>query len=186
MADAVGEMLIDDGQAWFALRNLRPVHAKVSAYDELKKFNVRCYTPVGYRLVVVGGKSVCQEMPLIPDLLFAKSTRKQLDEIIEKIPKLQYRYKIGARRTPITVRSIDMERFISAVEAADTPRFYAPDEVTPAMRSRKIRIIGGRLDGCVGTLITTRGSKAKRLLIELPNLLAASVEVEADYIQLVD
>lgn len=53
------------------------------------------------------------------------------------------------------------------------------------MHNRSIRIIGGLLDGYEGTLITTRGSRVKRLLVELPNLLAVGVEVNPDYIQLV-
>ena len=53
------------------------------------------------------------------------------------------------------------------------------------MHKRKIRIIGGRLDGFEGYLLTVRGSKVKRLLVELPTLLAASVEVEPEYIQLI-
>ncbi|EEC95409.1 hypothetical protein PRABACTJOHN_03209 [Parabacteroides johnsonii DSM 18315] len=57
--------------------------------------------------------------------------------------------------------------------------------MTPEMRNRKIRIIGGQLDGYTGTLVTIRGSKTKRLLVELPTLLAASIEVEAEYIQLI-
>lgn len=53
------------------------------------------------------------------------------------------------------------------------------------MLNRKIRIIGGQLDGYIGTLVTTRGSKTKRLLVELPMLLAAAVEVNTEYIQLI-
>ena len=52
------------------------------------------------------------------------------------------------------------------------------------MRNRRIRIIGGNLDGYEGSLITTRGSKVKRLLVEIPMLLAATVEVETEFIQL--
>ena len=53
------------------------------------------------------------------------------------------------------------------------------------MVTRKIRIIGGKLDGYIGTLLTTRGSKHKRLLVKLPMFLAASVEVEPEFIQLI-
>jgi len=54
------------------------------------------------------------------------------------------------------------------------------------MLKRRIRIVGGPLDGYEGTLLTTRGSKVKRLLVEIPHLLAAGVEVNPDFIQLVD
>ena len=58
------------------------------------------------------------------------------------------------------------------------------EEITPAMRNRKIRIIGGPLHGYEGSLVTVRGTTVKRLLVELPMLLAAAVEVEPEFIQL--
>ena len=53
------------------------------------------------------------------------------------------------------------------------------------MLNRPIRIVGGPLDGYEGTLITTRGSKVKRLLVEIPQLLSVGVEVNPEYIQFV-
>ena len=170
---------------WFAMRDLKRRHAKLPAYKLFENLKVRYFTPMVHRLVVVNGKRVDQEVPFMQDLLFVKDTRVHLDLIVESNPKLQYRYKIGVQHTPIIVPTADMERFIYAVESSENPKFYALNEVTPDMVNRKIRIIGGKLDGYTGTLLTTRGSKVKRLLVELPSLLAASVEVEAEYIQLV-
>lgn len=170
---------------WFAMRDLKRRHAKLPAYKLFENLKVQYFTPMVHRLVVVKGKRIDQEVPFMQDLLFVKDTREHLDLIMESIPKLQYRYKIGVQHTPIIVPTAEMERFIYAVESSENPKFYALNEVTPEMINRKIRIIGGKLDGYTGTLVTTRGSKVKRLLVELPSLLAASVEVEAEYIQLV-
>ena len=170
---------------WFAMRDLKRRHAKLPAYKLFENLKVQYFTPMVHRLVVVNGKRVDQEVPFMQDLLFVKDTKEHLDSIVEKTPKLQYRYKLGVQHTPIIVPTTDMERFIHAVEASDNPRFYSPNEVTPDMRNRQIRIIGGQLDGYIGTFVTTRGSKTKRLLVELPALLAASIEVEAEYIQFV-
>lgn len=170
---------------WFAMRDLKRRHAKLPAYKLLESLQVTYFTPMVHRLVVVKGKRIDQEVPFMPDLLFVKDTREHLDQIVETTPKLQYRYKIGVQHTPIVVPTADMERFIYAVESSENPKFYSLNEVTPDMTNREIRIIGGKLDGYTGTLVTTRGSKVKRLLVELPSLLAASVEVEAEYIQLV-
>lgn len=63
-------------------------------------------------------------------------------------------------------------------------KYYRPEEITPAMRNRRIRIIGGPLHGYEGSLVTVRGTTVKRLLVELPMLLAAAVEVEPEFIQL--
>ncbi len=175
---------LQENLQWFAMRDLKRRHAKLPAYKMFKGLKMQYFTPMIHRLVVVNGKREDQEVPFMQDLLFVKDTREHLDLIVEKTPKLQYRYKLGVQHTPIVVPNADMERFIYAVESSNNPKFYAPNEVTPDMVNRKIRIIGGKLDGYVGTLVTTRGSKTKRLLVELPTLLAASVVVEPEYIQL--
>ena len=84
----------------------------------------------------------------------------------------------------MTVTDKDMNDFIRAVESSSRPQFYRPEEITPDMRKRKTRIIGGRLNNYEGFLLTVRGSKRRRLIVEIPTLLAAAVEVEPEYIQL--
>lgn len=85
----------------------------------------------------------------------------------------------------MTVADRDMEHFIRAVNATESPKYYLPEEIIPAMYGRKIRIEGGPLSGYEGSLLTTRGSKVKRLLVELEGFLAVGVEVAPEYIQLI-
>ena len=50
---------------------------------------------------------------------------------------------------------------------------------------KQIRIIGGRLNGFEGRLMSKKGSKFKRLLIDLRECnLAAAIQVESEFIQL--
>ena len=58
------------------------------------------------------------------------------------------------------------------------------EELTPAMYGRMIRIEGGPLDGYEGRLLSIRGSRVKRLIVEIPGLLVAAVEVDPVYIRL--
>lgn len=176
---------IEDVKQWFVMRDLKRRNAKLPAYMLLKEMKVECFTPMMQQLVSVKGKRESQEVPFMQDLLFVKETRERLDPIVESIPTLQYRYKIGAQRTPMIVRDVDMERFIHAVSTTESPQYYRPEEISADMLKRKIRIIGGQLDGYEGYLLTVRGSKTKRLLVEIPSLLAASVQVEPEYIQLI-
>ena len=85
----------------------------------------------------------------------------------------------------MTVADRNMEHFIRAVNATESPKYYLPEEIIPAMYGRKIRIEGGPLSGYEGSLLTTRGSKVKRLLVELEGFLAVGVEVAPEYIQLI-
>ena len=177
--------LTTDERQWFVMRDLKRRNAKRPAYLMFKDKGIEFFTPMVHKLLTIHGKREDREVPFMQDLLFVKETKEKLDVIVEAIPTLQYRYKLGVQHTPIVVRNTDMERFIKAVEATENPKYYRPEEITPDMLNRKIRIIGGQLDGYIGTLVTTRGSKTKRLLVELPMLLAAAVDVETEFIQLI-
>ena len=170
---------------WFVMRDLKRANAKQQAYQILKEKNIEVYTPMKTRLCVVKGEQIRKEVPCIPDLLFVHTTRETLDPIVQNIPTLQYRWLRNKYREPMTVPDAEMERFIRAVHASALPKYYLPEEITTEMYNRPIRIVGGLLDGYEGMLLTTRGSKVKRLLVEIPHLLAVGVEVNPDYIQLI-
>ena len=174
----------DDACQWFVMRDLTRPNAKQPAYKLLDGLNIRTFTPMVWKLMLNHGKRERRQLPFIHDLLFVYASRAELDSVVETTPMLQYRYLRGGYKVPMTVRAADMQRFMHAVRFSSSPQYYRPDEVTPSMRNRRIRIIGGNLDGYEGSLITTRGSKVKRLLVEIPMLLAATVEVETEFIQL--
>lgn len=54
---------------------------------------------------------------------------------------------------------------------------------TPSMYGRRIRIVGDKLDGYEGSLITISGSRVKCLFVALPRLLAVGVEVNLEYVK---
>lgn len=170
---------------WFVLRDLKRANSKQPAYKLFEEKNVEYFTPIKSKLVVVKGKQIRKEVPCIPDLLFVHDSREVLDPIIDEVPTVQYRWVRNKYREPMVVSDAEMERFIHAVSVSGIPKYYLPEEITPAMLNRKIRILGGPLDGYEGTLLTLRGSKVKRLLVEIPGLLLAGVEVNPDYIQFI-
>ena len=71
------------------------------------------------------------------------------------------------------------------MESSENPRYYTPKEITPNMIGREVRIVGGLLDGYEGCLQKMQGARVKRLFEEIPDLLAAAVEVQPEYIQLI-
>ena len=170
---------------WFVMRDLKRTNAKLPAYKLLDGKKMEVFVPMKWHLVTRKGVRVREEVPFIQDLLFVHETQNNLDAVVEKIPTLQYRWLRNTWREPMTVADTDMERFINAVNASEFPQYYLPEEVTPAMYGRKIRIIGGTLDGYEGRLMTTRGSKVKRLLVELKGFLAVGVDVNPEYIRIV-
>ena len=169
---------------WFAMRDLKRVNAKLPAYKQLAEAGMEVFTPMTTRLVVKDGKSTRVEVPVMQDLLFVNESRQNLDPIVAKTPTLQYRFKKGGKQgEAITIPAADMSRFIDATQAANNPKYYSADEISPLLCGRKIRMIGGPLEGHEGNLQTVRGSKTKQLIITLPSLLAVSVDINDEYIE---
>lgn len=175
----------DEKVQWYVMRDLKRSNAKLPAYKLLERNKVKVFVPMSWRLVMKRGKYVREKVPFIQDLLFVHESRSKLDPIVNKTPTLQYRWLRNTWRTPTTVPDADMERFMLAVNASESPEYYLLEEVTPNMYGRKICIIGGPLDGYEGHLITKRGSKVKYLLVELKGYLSVSVEVDPEYIQII-
>lgn len=171
---------------WFVMRDLKRSNTKLPAYKMLSEAGFEVFTPMKWELVMEKGKKVRREVPVIKDLLFVHTEKTLLDPIVEQNDTLQYRYlKGGGYQNPMTVREVEMQRFIQAVQASDNPCYYLPEEITPSMYGKEIRITDGPLANCTGRLMTVRGSKVKRLLVELPNLLTVAVTIDQAYIQLI-
>lgn len=171
--------------SWFVMRDLKRPNAKQPAYLQLSAAGFEVFTPMKMQLACRGGRRIREERPFLPDLLFVHSVRSSLDAYVKLIPTLQYRYVRGAYCVPMTVDEREMSRFIHAVRSTETPRFYLPTELDASMYGRQVRIVGGTLDGYSGRLLSLRGTRVRRLLVEIPNLLTVAIEVSPEYIQLV-
>ena len=170
----------------YVMRDLKRPNAKLPAYKQLSDEHLEVFTPMQWRLKLKNGKRIREEVPFMQDLLFIHDTREVLDLFVRKIPTLQYRYqKGGGYCQPMMVADLDMERFIRAVRGSENPKYYLPEEISDTMYGRMIRIIGGPFEGYEGRLLTTRGSKVKRLLVELPNFFSVGVEVNPDLIEII-
>ena len=182
---SVSSPKVSEAPRWYVMRDLKRANAREHAYQLFQEHQMEVFTPMKWQLGTVKGKQVRKEVPYMADLLFVHDTRQHIDPIVESHPTIQYRWLRNKFREPMTVSEAEMNRFIQAVRSTESPRYFMPEEITPSMLGRPIRMIGGSLDGYEGTLLTVRGSKVKRLLVELPGLLTVGVEVDPDYIQFV-
>lgn len=174
----------DIGKHWFAMRDLKRTNALLPAYKQLSELGMEVFTPMATCIFNRRGKRIRAEVPVMHDLLFVNETRKNLDPIVAKTPTLQYRFKKGGKQgEPIVVPNEDMERFISVIQSTDNPKFYSADEITSLMCGRTIRMVGGILNGYEGKLQTVRGSKTKRLIVTLSSLMAVSVAINDEFIE---
>ncbi len=176
---------------WYVLRDLARPNAKHPAYQRLLAMPEMAgyvFVPLKQRVFTEFGKRVVRFVPYMPDLIFVHKTRKELDPIVREMELLQYRYVRGGRQyEAMSVRHKDFEKFKEAVEQTDRVEYFSYEEVSPRLYGKQIRIIGGRLNGFVGRLMSKKGSKNKRLLIDLQECnLSAAIQVESEYIQVLE
>lgn len=173
-----------DRVRWYVLRDLKRANAKTHAYQMLENLGIEVFTPMTWKLMTRDGRREKVHIPVMPDLVFAHSSTSVLDPIISTTPTLQYRFIRGGYCLFMTVGDKDMEIFKKAIETDDSPKYYRPEEITAAMCGKSIKIEGGPLDGYEGRLLSVRGSKVKRIMVELPGLLVAAVEVQPEFIRI--
>lgn len=171
---------------WYVMRDLKRANAGNAAFRLLEEAGLEVFTPREWRVRTRRGKRVRECVAVLPDLLFVHASREELAPYLEKIPTLQYRYLRGGYCRPMVVADAEMERFIRAAALSEEPRYYLPDEITGAMRFRHIRVVGGPLDGYEGRLLSVRGSKVRRLMVELPGFLSVAVEVSPEMVEVLE
>ena len=174
---------------WYVLRDLARPNAKNPAYKQLQampEMKDCVFVPLKQHVFMEFGKRVVRFIPYMPDLVFVHKSKEELDPIVRKIKLLQYRYVHGGKQfEAMSVRAQDFEKFRDAVEHSDNVEYYSYEEVSPRIYGKQIRIIGGRLNGFEGRLMGKKGSKFKRLLVDLRECnLSAAIQVESEYIQL--
>ncbi len=171
---------------WFVMRDLKRRNSNSLAVHDLGNAGLEVFTPMTQMIMTIGGQRQRRDVPVIQDLLFVHEAKDAIDPYVEMYPTLQYRYLFGKTKDePMTVRNDEMEKFIFAVGNTDAPKFYRPGELTETMYGRKVRIMGGMLDHYEGRLLSVKGMRKRRLIVELPGLITAAVEVEPDYIQII-
>lgn len=171
---------------WYVLRDFKKRNAKSPGYKLLPELGIRSFTPMHWVVSARLGKRVREYVPVIQSLLFAYGTKEELNQIIEKENALQFQYRRGAGRNYfMTVPDAEMERFIKAVNNDPAPIYFTPEELTPDKIGKEIRVNGGPLDGYTGVLLKMRGTRKRRLLVKIEGFLAAAVEVNPDFVQLI-
>ncbi len=171
---------------WFVLRDLKRRNSNSLAVFELQNAGLEVFTPMTQMIMRVGGRRQRRDVPVIQDLLFVHESKENLDPYVSRCRTLQYRYLLGkTKEEPMTVRDDEMEKFIHAIDKSTSSLYYGPGELSDTMYGKKVRIMGGILDGYEGHLLSVKGMRKRRIIVELPGIITAAVEVEPDFIQIV-
>lgn len=169
---------------WFAMS--APYRREQRARDIFIQAGLECFLPMRYQLVDAGrGKKKRELRPAVPNLIFVKARRDDLQRVKSASGIVQYLTRPdGERNIPITVPDAQMDDFRRAIQhSLDNYIYLSPSEIDIA-KGRKVRIIGGQLNGLEGVFMKVKGARSRRLVIMLDGLGAVAAEVNPDFIEL--
>lgn len=175
----------EDSRLWFAMS--APYRREIKAKELFEEAGLEYFLPMKYVLVEVsGGRKKRELRPAVPSLIFVKATRKEIQFLKDERGIIQYICRPeGERNVPIVVPTVQMENFRRAIEnSLNNFIYFLPEEINIA-KGKRVRIIGGALNGCEGTFMKVKGARSRRLVIMLEGLGAVAAEVNPDLIELI-
>ena len=148
----------------------------------MERSGIEVFVPMCYRIVESrSGVKSRKFVPAIHNLLFARSTREELQQLKEGVSYLQFRVRPEmGRNVPIVVPDEQMAHFMATCKAENANlRYLLPEEVE-LDKGTPVRIIGGVLDGALGRLLKVKGSRKKSVVVSIEGLASVAISEVSD------
>ena len=170
---------------WFVLRaykNEKKAEEVLGGENGLPYF-----IPKQYAVRVYHGKKTKQLVPVIPGLVFVRAGQKAICDFKKRHNFLQFvmRTRNAADKNYLIVPDKQMADFMRvAGQYEANVSYYNPEELH-LEKGARVRILGGPFDGVEGVFMKVEGARARRLVVQIPNTLAAVVSVEPDLVEVI-
>lgn len=163
---------------WYAMNAFRG--GALSVQNMLTKLEIENFVPKHHGTVIVKGNKIKHLLkPIIPSLIFIKSTFSELDEICHTTQNLHFRYtKIhgGNRNVPISIPNEDMERFIEFIDGNEEHINYITDpDVLNIEVGERVRITEGPFVGKEAIFMKLANVTKRQIVVKIEGVLGASV-----------
>lgn len=186
---------------WYAIGSLNRQN-ELKIRDAFRTEGKECFVPLRYDVVTVkdrvkkGQKSPRGQslehkerrlVPAIPGLVFLKAyapVEQMKDDFRFRKESVFLRKSTFTNKEDyLTVSDHDMENFIAFSEkAGEKITYFSPGEIQ-LRPGDKIRVNGGLYDGREGIIMRVKGKRKKQLVVSIPGILFASVEMEPDLVE---
>ena len=174
-------------QIWFTLGCISP-QRELRVRDDARKNGLASFVPLQYTVKKIRGQKQRALIPAITGMIFVKGTLDELKDYIQKshYPIYLKKSTFSNKEDFLTVPTHAMEEFIAVTESHEEHvTYFRPEEIS-LQAGDKIRIKGGFYDGREGIIIRIKGKRNKHLVVQIPGLLVAAVEVTPEIVELDD
>ncbi len=172
-----------DQVKWYVMRAFQ---SEKKAEDELGENALECFIPKRYAIKIYHGVKSKRLIPAIPSLVFVHASFENIFVFKRTHSFLQFvTWEKSSGLEYLVVPDNQMENFIRVASEYNNEdiAFYAPEEID-IEKGTHVRIHGGKFDNVEGVFMQVKGKRNRRLVVMLDGILAASVEVSPDLIEI--
>lgn len=156
---------------WYVLRTTYGRERKAHAY--ITRNHGVSFCPTTRIMKEINGKRKEVEVSLIPNLLFAYGTEREIRQYVydnAHLPYLRYYYHQvlnGAKviRQPLTIPDADMESFRIICQQEEQDIIVQPIEVTKFKTGQRVRVTSGYFAGVEGRVARFKGQQRVGIVI---------------------
>ena len=169
---------------WFSI-GCTSLQKELKVRDDARRYGLEAFVPLTYVVKTHRGQKHRALVPAISKLLFVKGTLEEVKDYI-----LHAHYVVFIRKSTfsnkedyLTVPTKAMEDFIAVTEHHEEHvTYFRPEEIS-LQEGDKIRIKGGIYDGREGTIMRIKGKRNKHLVVQIPGMLIAAIELSPEMIE---
>lgn len=173
-------------QVWFVLGCTSPRH-ELKVRDDARRYGLQSFVPLKYEVKNVRGREQRQLVPALSRYIFVRGT---LDEVQDYISNAHYviyiqRSTFSSHKEFLTVPTKAMEDFIAVTEHHEEHvTYFSPQEIRLNVGDQ-IRVKGGIYDGREGVIMRIKGKRNRHLVVQIPGILIAAIEMSPEMIEFI-
>lgn len=170
---------------WYVMGCTSPRH-ELKVRDDARRYGLESFVPLKYEVKKRQGHDQRLLVPALSRLIFVKGT---LDEVKDYIANAHYvvfiqRSTFSDKKDYLTVPTKAMEDFIAVTEHNEEHiTYFNPQEIRLNIGD-KIRVKGGLYDGREGIIMRIKGKRNRHLVVQIPGILIAAIEMSPEMIEL--
>lgn len=175
----------ENKQIWFSVGSTSP-QKELRIRDDARSHGFESFVPLKYVVKTVRGQKQRALVPALSGLIFVKGTLEALKDYTQQshFPIYLRKSAFSNKEEYLTIPTKVMEDFMAVTEHREEHvTYFRPEEIS-LQEGDRIVIKDGLYEGREGTIMRIKGKRNKHLVVQIPGMLLAAVELSPEMIEL--
>lgn len=175
----------ENKQIWFSVGSTSP-QKELRIRDDARCHGFESFVPLKYVVKTIRGQKQRALVPALSGLIFVKGTLEALKDYTQQshFPIYLRKSAFSNKEEYLTIPTKAMEDFMAVTEHREEHvTYFRPEEIS-LQEGDRIVIKDGLYEGREGTIMRIKGKRNKHLVVQIPGMLLAAVELSPEMIEL--